>query len=117
MWEVRAPCVNNSSVSIEIFYFYLDMKKKDVKWDPSVEAFKSMQQSVRSALTNCAPGDEFEALVRVLQYNIPGQEQVRKDVMAAFRRHYSGVFTDDQLHLFGSSVMGIAFKGKTIDRS
>ncbi|XP_037024443.1 uncharacterized protein LOC119066221 [Bradysia coprophila] len=91
-------------------------KEKKVKVpDPSVKALKRIQADVRRELINCEPGDELETLVQTLQHNAHGQ-QAKKDVLAAFRAYYpSGIFKDDQLHLFGSTVMGLAFKDSDLD--
>ncbi|XP_037047264.1 speckle targeted PIP5K1A-regulated poly(A) polymerase-like [Bradysia coprophila] len=92
-----------------------EIKEKKTKIeDPADEALESMQKAVRSELMNCKVGEELETLVRTLLHNVQ-RHQVEKDVLAAFQHHYPGIFKNDQIRLFGSSVMGIAFKDSDLD--
>lgn len=82
--------------------------------DPSVEAFKQMQQDVRLGLQSCEPGKELEVLHHTLR---PDHQtlwlkcmDVKRDIWTALKRYYPSV----RLEVFGSTVMGIAFKGKII---
>lgn len=81
--------------------------------DPSAEAFKNMQDDVRLGLISCEPGKELEILHQTLRpiHNALWFKcmEVKKDIWTALQRFYPGV----RLQVFGSTVMGIAFKGKT----
>lgn len=83
--------------------------------DPSADDFKNMQKDVRDGLLRCEPGKEYEALRQILKPHHQGQ-QVKNDILKALQAYYPRTFDEDQLHVFGSSVTGIAFKGITIGR-
>lgn len=80
--------------------------------DPNAEMFELMQQEVRSRLQCCQPGRELEILHTSLK---PDYQtlwlkcmEVKRDLLLALQRFYPLV----RLEVFGSTVMGIAFKGK-----
>lgn len=84
------------------------------KDDPNAHIFQMMQEEVRSRLERCEPGRELEVLHSSLK---PDHQtlwlkcmEVKKDLLMAFQRQFPGV----RLEVFGSTVMGIAFKGKPI---
>lgn len=70
-----------------------------------------MQEQVRSRLLCCESGQELEVLHHTLR---PDNHtlwlkcmEVKKDLLMAFQRSYPLV----RLEVFGSTVMGVAFKG------
>lgn len=79
--------------------------------EPSARVFQLIQEQVRSRLLCCEPGRELEILHNTLK---PDYQtlwlkcmEVKKDLLLAFQRSYPLV----RLEVFGSTVMGIAFKG------
>lgn len=82
-----------------------------IKDDPSTRIFRIMQDQVHNQLMRCGPGQELEVLHHALK---PDNNtlwlkcmEVKKDLLLAFQRSYPDV----RLEVFGSTVMGIAFKG------
>lgn len=80
--------------------------------DPSAQIFQIMQEQVRNHLINCESGRELDILHKTLK---PDYQtlwlkcmEVKKDLLLAFQRNYPFV----RLEVFGSTVMGIAFRGK-----
>lgn len=86
-------------------------ESKPTQEDQSVRLFKIMQEQIRSRLSCCQPGRELEVLHHTLKpdYNTLWLKcmEVKKDLLIAFQRSYPFV----RLEVFGSTVMGIAFKG------
>lgn len=83
--------------------------------DPNTKMFEFMQQEVRSRLQCCQPGRELEILHTSLK---PDYQtlwlkcmEVKRDLLLALQRFYPFV----RLEVFGSTVMGIAFKGRLCD--
>lgn len=73
--------------------------------------FNEMQEQVRNLLMCCESGRELEVLHRCLK---PDNHilwlkcmEVKRDLLMAFQPFYPQV----RLEVFGSTVMGIAFKG------
>lgn len=79
--------------------------------DRSTEIFQTMRQNVTEGLTHCKSGQELEILQNSLRpdFNLLWLKcmEVKRDLVAALCRVYPGV----RLEVFGSTVMGIAFKG------
>lgn len=79
--------------------------------DRSSEIFQIMRQNVTEGLTHCESGQELEILQNALRpdFNLLWLKcmEVKRDLVAALCRVYPGV----RLEVFGSTVMGIAFKG------
>lgn len=80
--------------------------------EPSARIFRKMQEQVRNQLMCCDPGQELEVLHHCLK---PDNHtlwlkcmEVKRDLILAFQNCYPFV----RLEVFGSTVMGIAFKGK-----
>lgn len=88
-----------------------DKSKISPQEDQSIRFFKIMQEQIRSRLSCCEPGQELEVLRHTLQpdYNTLWLKcmEVKKDLLIALQRSYPFV----RLEVFGSTVMGIAFKG------
>lgn len=87
-----------------------NMQKKKEE-DLLVRQFKMMQNEVNNGLRSCEPGKELEVLHRALR---PDHHflwykciEVKKDLVNALYRLYPMV----RLEVFGSTVMGMAFKG------
>ncbi|XP_031620997.1 UTP:RNA uridylyltransferase 1 isoform X2 [Contarinia nasturtii] len=85
------------------------------KDDPNAQIFQFMQEQVRNRLEKCEPGRELEVLHSSLK---PDHHtlwlkcmEVKKDLLLALQRQYPGV----RLEVFGSTVMGIAFKDSDFD--
>lgn len=79
--------------------------------DSSTKVFQMMQEQIRNRLMCCEPGRELEVIHTTL---IPEHQtlwrkcmEVKKDLLLAFQCYYPFV----RLEVFGSTVMGIAFKG------
>lgn len=79
--------------------------------DRSSEIFQTMRQNVTEGLKHCKSGQELEILQNALRpdFNVLWLKcmEVKRDIVAALSRAYPGV----RLEVFGSTVMGIAFKG------
>lgn len=79
--------------------------------DRSGEIFQIMRRNVTEGLTHCESGQELEILQNSLRpdFNVLWLKcmEVKRDIVAALCRVYPGV----RLEVFGSTVMGIAFKG------
>lgn len=73
--------------------------------------FRQMQEHFANQLSACEPGQELSVLHNALKPD--DQElwnkcmEVKTDILLAFQPHHPNV----QLKVFGSTVMGIAFKG------
>lgn len=84
-------------------------KKKDE--DLIVRQFRMMQNEVNNGLRSCEPGRELDVLHRSLRpdhHNLWYKcIEVKKDLVNALYRFYPMV----RLEVFGSTVMGMAFKG------
>lgn len=79
--------------------------------DPSARIFRLMQEKVRNVLMNCESGKELEVLYDALRPNHQqlwqNCNEIKRDLILAFQKSYPSV----RLEVFGSTVMGIAFKG------
>lgn len=79
--------------------------------DHSTEIFRAMRQQVTEGLMECESGQELEVLQTTLRpdFNVLWLKclEVKKDLIAALQPSYRDV----RLEVFGSTVMGIAFKG------
>lgn len=79
--------------------------------DPDKRVFLLMQQQVQNRLENCEPGKELEVLYDCLKPDLQTLwlrcMTVKNDILLALQQKYPLV----RLEIFGSSVMGIAFKG------
>lgn len=80
--------------------------------DPGTRLFNKMKQDVRNGIQSCESGKELEVLHRALR---PEHHalwykciEVKKDLLTALAPYYPQV----RLEVFGSTVMGIAFKGQ-----
>lgn len=72
-----------------------------------------MKEDVNNALEQCSPGCELDLLFEILR---PSYKQmwsnnraVKQDLLSALRRTYP----ETRIEVFGSTVMGVAFKGIT----
>lgn len=85
--------------------------KVSIQEDQSVHLFKTMQEQIRSRLSCCEPGQELEVLHYTLKPDYHALwlkcMEVKRDLFNAIQRYYPFV----RLEVFGSTVMGIAFKG------
>lgn len=86
-------------------------KGKEKLDDQSTIIFKAMGRDFLEALENCASGKELEILHGILR---PDPHllwykcmEVKKDLVSALSQYYPSV----RLEVFGSTVMGTAFKG------
>lgn len=83
--------------------------------DRNARIFELMQEQVRSRLMCCEPGRELEVLHSALKpdYAMLWVKcmDVKKDLLLALQRFYPFV----RLEVFGSTVMGIAFKDSDFD--
>lgn len=72
-----------------------------------------MKQNVNKALEQCTPGSELDLLYEVLRPNYrqmwANYRAVKQDLLSALRRTYP----ETRIEIFGSTVMGVAFKGTT----
>lgn len=79
--------------------------------DLSEQMFELMQEQVRSRLQFCEPGQELDILNSSLKPDTQllwlKYMEVKSDLLLALQRFYPFV----RLEVFGSTVMGIAFKG------
>lgn len=87
------------------------MQKKKEE-DLIVRQFRMIQNDVNNGLRSCEPGKELDVLHRSLRpdhhYLWYKCIEVKKDLVNALYRFYPMV----RLEVFGSTVMGMAFKGK-----
>lgn len=92
----------------------LKMEKKKKEEDLIVRQFRMMQNEVNNGLRSCEPGKELEVLHRCLRpdHHLLWYKciEVKKDLVNALYRLYPMV----RLEVFGSTVMGMAFKGQHI---
>lgn len=86
-------------------------KQANAQEEPSTRILQKMQEQVRSRLICCGAGQELEVLHHALK---PDNHmlwlkcmEVKRDLLMAFQSYYPFV----RLEVFGSTVMGIAFKG------
>lgn len=88
-------------------------KKSEAQKDEEAcaQIFRLMQEKVRIGLMNCVSGKELEVLYDALRPNHQQLWQncmeIKKDLVLAFQKTYPSI----RLEVFGSTVMGIAFKG------
>lgn len=70
-----------------------------------------MKQNVNNALKECSPGSELDLLFEILRPNYnqmwANNRAVKQDLLYALRCTYP----EARIEVFGSTVMGIAFKG------
>lgn len=89
----------------------LKMQKKNNE-DLVARQFKIMQNDVNNGLRSCEPGKELEVLHRSLRpdHHLLWYKciEVKKDLVNDLYRFYPMV----RLEVFGSTVMGMAFKGQ-----
>ncbi|KAJ6638924.1 Terminal uridylyltransferase 4 [Pseudolycoriella hygida] len=79
-----------------------------------VKAWRSMHDAVRNALVHCEPGSELDVLLQTLLHDHP-IDRVKEDVLTGFQTYYTTTFRSDQVHVFGSTVMGITFEDSDLD--
>lgn len=75
------------------------------------QIFRQMQHNVTAGLENCPPGRELDFIMDVVRPNYQKMwaacTQVKHDLVLALCRPFPNV----RMEVFGSTVMGVAFKG------
>lgn len=95
---------------MRFFWFISDIPNESQE-ERRARIFRKMREEVHNQLSCCGPGQELEVLNRCLKPDAQTLwltcKEVERDLMLSLRSYYPFA----RVGVFGSTVMGIAFKG------